>query len=109
MSASRSCSQLLCEKGVWVVIIAIVRIVRPCVAYCVEMIMKCLNVLYANPSPVYFIKMHYTWEGVALKKDLSRVSKQQQPLWLIRFKLAKIICFGQYNMNDVSLGDKSWY
>ena len=26
-------------------------IARPYVAYCVEMIMKCLNVLYLNPSP----------------------------------------------------------
>ena len=27
----------------------------------------------------------------------------------IRFKLAKIMCFGQYVMNNVSLGNKSWY
>ena len=27
----------------------------------------------------------------------------------IRFKLAKTMCFGQYVMNDVSLGNKSWY
>ena len=43
--------------------------------YVVEMIMKGLNVLCENPSPFYVIKMHYTCEGVVLKKDFSRVSK----------------------------------
>ena len=27
----------------------------------------------------------------------------------VRFKLAKIMCFGQYDMNDVSPGNKSWH
>ena len=46
-------------------------------AYCVvEMIMNCLKVLCANPSPFYVIKMHYAYEGVVLKNDISRVSKQ---------------------------------
>ena len=47
-----------------------------CVAHCVvEMIMKCLYVLCANPSAFYVIKMHYACEGVVLKKDVSRASK----------------------------------
>jgi len=28
---------------------------------------------------------------------------------VIRFKLAKMMCFGQYDMNDVSLENKYWY
>jgi len=28
---------------------------------------------------------------------------------VIRFKLAKIMCFGQYVMKDVSIGNKSGY
>ena len=54
MSGSGSYGQLLCEEGVWVVITAIVWIERPCVAHCVKMIMKCLNVLYANPCLIFF-------------------------------------------------------
>ena len=51
MSGLRTYGWLLCEEGVWDVITAIVPIVRPCVAHCVvEMIMKCFNVLRANPS-----------------------------------------------------------
>ena len=58
-------------------ITAIMWIARPCVAhFVVEMIMKCLDILCANPFPFYVIKMHYTCEGVVLKKDASRVSKQ---------------------------------
>jgi len=57
MSGSRTCGRLLCEEGVWVVITAIVWIARPCVAHCVvEMIVKCLNVLCANPSPFMLLR-----------------------------------------------------
>jgi len=52
MSGSRTYGRLLCDEGVWVVITAIMWIARLCVAHCVlEMIMKCLNVIRANPSP----------------------------------------------------------
>jgi len=27
----------------------------------------------------------------------------------MHFKLAKIMCFRQYDMDDIGLGDKSWY
>ena len=56
MSGSRTCGQLLCEEGVWVVITAIVWIARPCLAHRVEMIMKCLNVLYVNPWPFILLR-----------------------------------------------------
>ena len=56
MSGSRSYGRLLCEKGVWVVITTIVWISRPCVAHWVEIIMKCLNVLYVNPSPFILLR-----------------------------------------------------
>jgi len=56
MSGSRSCGRLLCEEGVWVVITTILWIARPCVVHCVEMIMKCLNVLYVNPSPFILLR-----------------------------------------------------
>jgi len=56
MSGSRSCGRLICKEGVWVVIKAIVWIARTCVAHCVEMIMKCLNVLYENPSPFILLR-----------------------------------------------------
>jgi len=46
------------------------------VAHCVEIVMKCLNVLYVNPSPFYYIKMLYACESVVLKMDVSCVSKQ---------------------------------
>jgi len=45
----------------------------------VEMIIKCLDALCANPSTFYVIKMHYACEGVVLKKDASRLSKQKEP------------------------------
>ena len=56
MSGSRMCGRLLCEEGVRVMITAIVRIARLCVTHCVEMIMKCLNVLCVNPSPFMLIR-----------------------------------------------------
>ena len=56
MSGPRTCGELLCTEGVWVVITTIVWIARPCVAHCVEMIMKCLNVLYVNLSPFILLR-----------------------------------------------------
>jgi len=56
MSGSRSCGRLLCVEGVWVMITTIVWIARPCVAHSGEMIMKCLNVLYVNPSPFILLR-----------------------------------------------------
>jgi len=41
----------------------IVWIVRPCAAYSVEIIMKCLDVLRANSLPFYVIKFHLMSEG----------------------------------------------
>ena len=56
---------------------AIVWIARPYVAHCVvEMILKFLNVISTKSLPFYVIKMHYAHEGVVLKKDVFRVSKQ---------------------------------
>ena len=42
---------------------AIVWIARPCVAYFVEMIIKCLNVLHANSLPFFVIKFYLMSEG----------------------------------------------
>ena len=67
---------------------AFVWIARPCVAHCVvEMIMKCLNVIRANPSPFmllrcimrvnvihvdplpfHVLKLHYVHRGEFFKK-----------------------------------------
>ena len=45
-------------------------------AHCViEMSMKCLNVIRANPSPFIFIKMHYACECGDLTKNVSRIFK----------------------------------
>ena len=56
MSCSRTCGRLLNEKGVSVVITAIVWTARPYVAHCVEMIMKCLNELCINLSPLMLLR-----------------------------------------------------
>ena len=56
MSGSRSSDRLLCEEGVWIVITAIVWVARLCVDHCIEMIMKCLNVLYVNHSPLILLR-----------------------------------------------------
>jgi len=56
MSGSRSSDRLLCEEGVWIVITAIVWVARLCVDHCIEMIMKCLNVLYVHPSPFILLR-----------------------------------------------------
>ena len=42
---------------------AIVWIVRSCITYSIELIMKCLNVLRANSLPFYVIKFHLASEG----------------------------------------------
>ena len=47
---------------------AIVWIARSCVAYSVELIMKCLNVLRANSFPFYVIKNYLVSEG-AFEKE----------------------------------------
>ena len=56
MSSSRTCGRLLCEEGVWVVVAAIVWIVKSCVAHSIQMIMECLNMLYLNPSPFIILR-----------------------------------------------------
>ena len=56
MSGLSYCGWLLCVEGVWVVITAIVWIARSCAGHCIEMIMKCLNVLYVNPSPFILLR-----------------------------------------------------
>jgi len=43
-------------RRVWVVITAILWIARPCVAHYIEIIMKCFNVLYVNPSPFILLR-----------------------------------------------------
>ena len=47
---------------------AIVWIVRPCVAHCDELIMKCLNVLYVDPFPFHVLKLHYVHQGEIFKE-----------------------------------------
>jgi len=44
-------------------LIAIVWIARLCVAYCNELIMKCLNVIYVDPFPFHVLKLHYVHKG----------------------------------------------
>ena len=44
-----------------------------------------------------------------MKKDFAMRGSKLLAVMAIRFKLAKIMCFGQYDMNDVSLEKKSWY
>ena len=68
MSGSRSCGRLLCEEEVWLVITAIVSIARPCMAYCIEMIMKCLNVIYVDPLPFQVLKLHSVHKGEFFKE-----------------------------------------
>ena len=48
-------------------------------------------------------------ECVVWKRILLWEAANLLAVMAIHFKLVKIICFGQYDMNDVSLGNKSWY
>ena len=74
MSGSRSCGRLLGKEGVWVVIATIMWIARPCVAYCVEIIIKCLNVYMCTPtlsmslSLITFIRVSFEKEGFHVLK-----------------------------------------
>ena len=49
-------------------LIAIVWIVRPCVAYCDELIIKCLNVIDVDPFPFHVFKLHYMHKGEIFKE-----------------------------------------
>jgi len=47
---------------------AIVWIARPCVAHCVELIMKSLNVIYVHHLPFDVLKVHYVHKGEFVKE-----------------------------------------
>ena len=37
-------------------------------AHCVELIMKCLNVIYVDPLPLDVLKLHYVQRGEFFKE-----------------------------------------
>jgi len=57
------CCQCCVRREFGLCLTAIVWIVRLCVAYSIELIMKCLNVLRANSLPFYVIKFRLASES----------------------------------------------
>ena len=72
---------------------AIVWIARPCVAYSTELIMKCLNVLRANPLP--FMSLSFILRvRVSLKKELFMVvtnSSYNYYQWMAYFNCTHMV------------------
>ena len=40
-------------------------------AHCIELIMKCLNVIYVNPFPFDVLKLHYVHKGEFFKEGFN--------------------------------------
>jgi len=63
MSGSRSCGWLQCEEGVWVVITAIVWIVRPSVAHVAKLNYEVFECVHVHSYHFYVIKFDYLHIG----------------------------------------------